>query len=306
MSFGFDLASVDGNKPPHWADVIQTGASFIWYRASFAYFDPSNKAWVCQGDVVMHRDWGTVPSKLVRGAYMFPVLEATQSPEEQVGVYFNSVKNVGGLKPGVDFPPALDVEFPGGIARTGLDRAGVIAWLRRAVAEIKRVFGCLPVIYTSGRVWNDSDADCLGNPAAPDLVNCPLWLARYPYKTRIQAILPPPSGLISPPVPTPWALDSSFWVHQYQGDALATPGFTATVDLNKFNVLSPGDHDPRAKWVKRKLTPFPSGLFGTPMDVTSDKYDLDTVHNVKLLQMIHDLAQDGIIGPRTFAVLAWI
>ena len=293
MSFGYDIASVDGNRPPHWPDVLSSGASFIWYRASFAYWDASHAAWACVGDPACHRDWATIPSALVRGAYLFPVLEASQSPEEQVGVFKTSTDAIGGLRPGIDMAPALDIEFPGGIAKTGLDIPGVLAWLRRAIAEMERVFGCRPILYTSGRVWNGTDADCLGNPAAPDLIDCPLWLARYPYKTRIPAVLPLPGNLLSPPVPTPW---SGAWaLHQFQGDALGVPGFTSTVDISRFHTLSPGDHDPLVFWYKRKL--------GLP---ASDKYDAAMLVSVKNLQASKSLTVDGILGVRSFCAVAWL
>lgn len=270
MTWGVDYGSVDGNKPPHWPDFLAAGGSFVWIRASFSYWDAAHKAWACVSDPTFHRDWAGVPPQLVRGAYMFPVLEASQSPEEQVAVFYKSVTDAGGLRPHIDFPPCLDVEFPGkGIAGTGLDRAGVLRWLVRACLEMKRLWGIYPIIYTSGRVWNDTDADCLGNPPAPhfdledDMTECPLWLARYPYKTRIQAVLPPPAGLTPPPCPTPWGAGTgSGWPHQYQGDALGVPGFTATADVDNFIGSHRGEHSPLVAWAQRKLKIQADGIFG--------------------------------------------
>lgn len=308
MSFGGDYASIDGNKPPHWPNFLASGASFIWIRGSFAYWDAAHGAWVAVGDPVCHRDWNTVPTSVTKGAYMFPVLQASQSPEEQVGVFKASMDALGGLKPGVDFPPCIDIEFPNGIAHTGLNRVGVLAWLRRAIVEMERVFGCKPILYTSGRVWNDSDADCLGNPPASDLLDCPMWLARYPYKTRIQAVLPPPPSLAPPPIPTPWQEASGWIAHQDQGDSLGFPGFTSTVDVDRFHTVSPGDHDPLVRYYKRKLMLLLGrpGITFASLDATSDKYDNDMVAAVKLLQAVNGLTVDAILGVKSFCRVAWI
>lgn len=279
MSWGVDYASVDRNKLPDYKQLKVAGCEFVWLRASYGVMP----------DQTFARDWADLATAgFVRGAYMFPVLPLTATPERQVQVFVDAVKAHGGLRPGIDFPPCLDIEFPGhGIAATGLDRVGVMAWLRRAIAALRAVFGCWPILYTSGRVWNDHDADCLGNPPAPDLVECPLWLARYPYKTREPAVLPPPAGLLAPPVPTPWG---DAWVaHQYQGDALGVPGMSSTVDVDRFRVARLGDHGGHVALAQRRMRLTADGVFG-PL----------TERAVK----VHSAA--GVIDPPTFAAIAWL
>jgi GH25 family lysozyme M1 (1,4-beta-N-acetylmuramidase) len=294
MTWGCDYASVDGNKPPNFAAFKAAGGSFVWIRGSFSYYDPGHASWITKGDPTFARDWKALGAAgLVRGAYLFPVLEATLNAREQVAVFKAAVDAAGGLRPGVDLPPCLDVEFPGkGIADTGRDRAGVLAWVRDAVAALRQTFGCWPIIYTSGRVWNDTDADCLGNPAAPDLVECPLWLARYAYATRQPAVLPPPEGP-APPVPSPWG--DAWHAHQDQGDALGVPGFTATVDVDRFRAAKQGDRGGHVAWAQRKLKIAADGVLG-PL----------TRQAIATYQHTHGLSVNDSVDLATFCSLAWV
>ncbi len=294
MTFGIDYAGVDSNRPPNFSALKGAGASFCFIRASYAFHIPVHNAWIVQGDPTFSRDWEPLKaSGLIRGAYMFPVIQAAQSATEQAEIFKHAVDAAGGLRPGIDFPPCLDIEFPGkGIDDTGLDRAGVLAWLSSVTTQLTRLFGCPPLLYTSGRVWNDTDADCLGNPPAPlSMAPCPLWLARYTYKTRLPAVLPPPEGP-PPPVPGPWGDSDNYWFHQDQGDALGVPGFSSTVDISRFN--SGPLHGDRARWVQRRLNVSADGSFG-PQSLAA----------LRTFQSTHGLIADGIVGPKTFCALAW-
>lgn len=291
--WGIDYGSVDGNHSPDTTKLAAAGCEFVWLRGSYSYWDARGGWWSCVPDTCLKRDWSSL-SGFVRGAYMFPVLQAKYTPEQQVAVFAAAVRAAGGLRPGVDFPPCLDVEFPGkGIAATGLDRAGVLVWIRRAVTALRSEFGCQPFLYTSGRVWNDSDADCLGNLPAPDLVDCPLWLARYPYKTRILAVLPPPSGLTAPPVPTPWG--DAWHAHQYQGDALGVPGMSATVDVDRWRSAQIGDHGGHVAYAQRKLQLTADGVFGPRTEAA-----------LRVLQAARGLPTTGILDIRTACSLLWL
>lgn len=295
MSFGIDYASVDGNRPPNWSAFTAAGGSFAWLRASFAYYDPGHKAWRLVPDPAFERDWDAIPAGITRGAYMGPAVMASYSPEEQVAVFAAAIDATGSkLKPGIDFPPCLDIEFPQGIAGTGLSREGVLQWIRDAVGAMRATFGCWPIIYTSGRVWNDTDSDCLGNPPAPDLVQCPLWLARYAYKTRIPAVLPPVYA--PPPVPTPWG--DQWFLHQGQGDALGVPGFSSTVDISVFRTAKRGDKGGHVSWLQEKLKIVDG--YGT------DVFEGDTEMHVEILQEEHGLVVDGVVGVKTFCAAAWL
>ena len=233
--WGVDYASVDQNAAPNWTMFQRAGGSMVWIRASYAYYDQSHRAWSLAHDSAFTRDWAAVPKGITKGAYFFPVMSASQTAEEQVAAFAAAVKAGGGLEVGIDFPPCIDVEFPQGIAGTGLDRAGCLAWLKRAVAAMRSTFGCWPFIYCSGRVWNDDDTDTLGDPPAPDLVSCPLWLARYQLATRLHAVLPP--SFPPPTVPTPWG--DEWHAHQGQGDAVGVPGLTSTADVDEWRGARP-------------------------------------------------------------------
>lgn len=291
---GLDFASIDGNVAPDFKKVKSGGARYVIMRASFGTWDTRNRAWRIMPDPAFQRDWERIPkAKLVRGAYMFPVLQAPQTPKEQVAVFVDSISKAGGLDPHKDFPPVLDVEFPGGIKKTKLSRQGALEWIREAASLIKGSFGVQPMIYTSARVWDSEDDDALDadRKVLTDLIESPLWLARYPYKARKPAVLTLPTG--GPPVPKMWGADN-YWFWQYQGDALKMPGFSSTVDLNKFHIVMIGDKGPIVKWIQKKVGATVDGDFGPA-----------TAKAVKRVQGKHGLVMDGIIGPATFAAISW-
>lgn len=303
MTLGADYGSVDGNRPPNIAAFKAAGGSFISVRGSYCYWDASHKGWVNAIDPAFTRDWAAWGAAgVIRMPYMFPVLEASQDAAIQVATLKHAIDGAGGLRPGIDMPPCLDVEFPGkGIADTGLDRAGVLKWIRDAVAAMRSTFGCWPIIYTSARVWDDHDVDCLGGPAAPDLADCPLWLARYAYKTRQPAVIPPPM-LSPPPTPSPWIIAGANWTnrpiayfpHQYQGDALGVPGFTATVDLDRYSGAKRGDVGPLVAWGQRRLKVAADGDFGGMTE--------NAIHD---FQTSKGLPVTNVLDLATFAALGW-
>lgn len=290
--WGVDYASVDGNHSPDRAAFTAAGGRMVWQRASFAYYDKGHEAWACAADPHFLRDWSGwfATNGITCGAYWIVEPKAAQTPEEQVAVFHKATVDAGRLIPYVDFPPCIDVEFPRGIGGTGLDRAGVMKWLRRAIVEMRRLFNVAPIIYTSKRVWEDTDLDCLGNPSAPDLVDLIPWLARYAYPTRQPAVLPPPNG--APPAPKLWG----WWgAWQDQGDALHTPGFTATVDIDEWNTIHPNDVGPAVAAYQRRLGLVADGAYGPK-----------TLDAVKGAQREHGLDDDGIIGPATGAAIMWM
>lgn len=298
--WGVDYASVDGNAPPNRAAFLAAGGRMVWQRASFCDYDAHHGAWRCMADPHLLRDWsGWRLPQVTRGAYWIVVPQATQSPVEQVNVFYHALLAAGGLVRGVDFPPCIDIEFPRGITGTGLSIPQLMTWIRTAIAEMRRLFGVAPMIYTSARVWDDTDADCLRSPPAPDLVDCPLWLARYAYKTRQPAVLPPPNG--APPVPSSWY----YWVAwQDQGDALGVPGFSATTDVDEFHVARPGDRGGLVTYLQRKLAHLADPQRG-PLNVTG-VMDGPTVDAVRALQVARGLAPDAIVGPATGVAIMWL
>ncbi len=282
MYLGIDIASIDGNKPVDWSAARAAGCCFAIFRGTYkTWIDPT---WKLEADRAR-------AAGVTVGAYMFPVMNlGAASVHEQVAALH---KAIGPILPG-DLPPTLDVEFPGGISKTGRSRSDLLSWVREAVAEIRSVFGVWPMIYTSARVWDGQDSDSLHAPATPELLECPLWLARYPFKIRIDAVKTASQvdALALPPVPVSWGA-ANVWIHQYQGDAINFPGFTRTVDLNRFFDLRLGCRGERVKWLQRKVHLQPDADFGPA-----------TFKALTDFQRAKNLTPDGIVGPKTFAYLS--
>jgi GH25 family lysozyme M1 (1,4-beta-N-acetylmuramidase) len=286
MLFGLDCADVESGKKTNWAAAKAQGPiSFAILRASFG----------TAPDVSFQASWAASKAVgLTRGAYLFlrfprKGTAAPPDPELQAAAF---CKIVGALGPG-DLPPTIDLEFPGnGIADTGMTARQALDWLRAAWKIVVASYGVPPILYTSARVWHED----LGDIAAPDLVDSPLWLARYFYASNTTAVRDSGalgSGHMDPPTPPPWG-DANWWIHQYQGDAIGMPGFAATVDMDRFNAMLKGATGGRVAWVQRKLGVAETGVF-------------DAALNSKVIafQRTSGLADDGIIGPRTFAALCW-
>jgi hypothetical protein len=222
----------------------------------------------------------------------------SEEPEAQVAAF---VKGAG-LIPHKDFAPVLDIEFPNGISKTGKTREQLATWIDKCVSELRQQYGCNPIIYSSARVLDGADTDCLAGAANKAIQGCPLWLSRYPFKTR----LPMQNGvdIAAPPVPLVGGDSDAWWFHQWQGDAILFPGFSATVDVDRFNLLtsksSPGA---RIRWVQGRIKILGAPTAG-PLNVTGS-WDPDTDHAVKAYQTSRGLVSDGVVGPATFAALTW-
>lgn len=282
MILGADYASVDGNHAPDFAAASAAGVRFVIVRASYSTSADSTAA----------RDRDAIRAAgLTYGAYAFLVMNHdSPSPEDQVQAAFVGA----GLIPGRDLPLVLDVEFPHGIQATGRPRAELGTWIGRAVAAAKHG-GCDPVIYSSARVLDGTDSDALAGAADAAIAGCPLWLARYPYRTRIRAITIL-ADLAPPPVPHVGGDADDWTAHQFQGDAVQMPGFSSTVDLSRWNPLRKGARGARVSWVQRQL----QIAEGTPA-----VWDDVTEATVVAFQRDRGLEPDGVIGPATFAAMAW-
>jgi len=287
MLFGLDCADVESGKKTNWAAAKAQGPiSFAILRASYG----------TTPDVSFQASWAASKAVgLTRGAYLFlrfprKGAAAPPDPDVQAAAF---CKIVGALGAG-DLPATIDLEFPGnGIADTGMTARQALDWMRAAWKIVAATYQVAPIIYTSARVWHEDLADI----AAADLADSPLWLARYFYASNTTAVRDAAalgSGHMDPPTPPPWGDATNWWIHQYQGDAIGMPGFTATVDMNRFNTMLKGAMGDRVRWVQRKLRAAETGVF-------------DVALNAKLVafQRAQGLAPDGIIGPRTFAALCW-
>jgi GH25 family lysozyme M1 (1,4-beta-N-acetylmuramidase) len=289
MYLGIDTASVAGNKAINWAAAKAAGCQYAIFRGTYnTWADPT---WKLEADRARAQG-------VTVGAYLFPVMSVSApSPQAQVAAFSQAV---GPLSPS-DLPPTLDVEFSDGIARTGRSRLELLAWIRAAVAALKATYGVPPMIYTSARIWDGTDPDSLDidglGVATPELLECPLWLARYPFRTGITAITQSSQidAIALPPVPKAWIDGTNVWIHQYQGDARSFPGCTGAVDLNRFFDLRRGAKGERVRWIQRVLGIAADGDFGPA-----------TMQAVVKFQSAHQLIADGIVGPRTFARLCWM
>lgn len=279
MVLGIDVADVDDNRQADWMQAKTRGA------VSFAFVRASQSTYV---DKAFEDAWPKLRAAgITRGAYMF--LEFPRKgvrvadPDKQAQTCIDTIGNLEKS----DLPPALDVEFPNhGIAGTGMTADEALAWVRVAWRTLRSAYNTVPIIYTSGRVWHEE----LGDIVAPDLVESPLWLAHYACGEK-----QPPmndTGISPPPVPRPWG--DAWMIHQYQGDAVGFPGFSSTVDLNRFNLLKQDAQGDAVTWVQRKLRMTASGAF-----------DAETVAKVRAFQNSQGLAADGVIGSKTFAALCW-
>jgi GH25 family lysozyme M1 (1,4-beta-N-acetylmuramidase) len=284
MLFGIDVASVDENKNTNWQLAKAQGP------ISFAIIRSNQSTKV---DPQFGKTWPQLKATgIVRGAYMFlnfPNKGKSKPAEPDVQAQ-TLVDTVGELEP-KDLPPTLDVEFPGGRLQTGMTPSQALDWVRAAWTVLRDAYDAPPMIYTSARVWRED----LEDEPAPDLVESPLWLARYFWKERTPAKRDAAAfanGQRTPPVPVPWG--TAWAVHQYQGDAVQHPGFSSTVDMNRFNSLLRGSSGDAVKWAQRRL-----GI------ATSGKFDNAMFDAVVAFQRSHGLVDDGIIGPRTFAALCW-
>lgn len=280
--FGLDTASIAGIKNPNWAQAKTQGAiSFAIIRSNFGIRE----------DGVFKREWPKIKEAgIVRGAYLFlrfPHPKYGMKAPDPISQAKAFIKAVGHLNES-DFPPSLDVEFPGGGKVTGMTPKQLLDRVRAAWKVLKGYYGVAPIIYTSGRVWRED----LHNLSAPDLVESPLWLARYPFKPGPVRRGPFAGGL---PVPPPWRDSRNWWIHQYQGNAIRLPGFpTGNVDMNRFQMMLKGETGDRVKWVQRRLGIAQNGHFDSAMESA-----------LRAFQYRKGLVSNGVVGLQTFVRLCW-
>lgn len=292
MSYGIDRGSVDGGTRD-FRLAHAAGCRFAWLRASFGYAVNGSHLYVPDPCMVIDLPKARAAGLTV-GGYIFPDIRlAALAVEDQMGIGWRAAL-AAGYKVGVDFPLCLDIEFPQGISGTGMTRAQVASWIRRALIALRNLMGAWPLVYTSTRVWDDVDADCLASPHIDVLANCPPpWLARYAYKTREAFHLPPPSTISPPPAPS---FARAWTGHQIQGDAVGAPGFSSTVDVDRYNTCVPGSTGPLVEYYQQRL----GMVEGTP-----STFD-DVMRGLVMdFQHARGLDSDSVIGPATSAALMW-
>ena len=144
----------------------------------------------------------------------------------------------GGYAPdGRTLPLALDIEYnPYGSECYGLSPAQMVSWLSAFTAEVQRVTGQQPIIYTTADWWDTctGDSTAFGSDA--------LWVAGYQRG--------------SPPIPAGWG-NWTFWQYTSRG---SVPGITGSVDVSYFlqaavRLLDPGNQqDPVGTAIQLQVT----------------------------------------------------
>jgi lysozyme len=122
-----------------------------------------------------------------------------------------AVRASGYTTNGPTMPLALDIEYnPYGAECYGLSHAAMVSWISAFAAEVRRLTGHRPTIYSTADWWNT----CTGGSTA--FGSDPLWVAGY--------------GSASPPMPAGWA-NWTFWQFTSQG---SVPGITGHVDVSYY------------------------------------------------------------------------
>jgi len=283
MLKGLDVASIDENKNIDWTKPKEIGFSFGITRA----------AWGTTKDSIYDAEQLKLQrSGYVRGAYLYLRFSFKGKPAPSPTDQARTACAIVGKLPQDCFPPTIDIEFPGnGASDTHMTPAALISGIMDAWDVFYGFYGVAPMAYSSDRVIVEDLDD---KPFPARMLKSPLWLKYYPFNPG-PAVINPPESLAPPPVPAQWN-DPSFWfIHQFQGDATGVPGFTSTVDLNRFNPMSKGASGERVKWVQTRLGVTVDGKFGPNTDTALRRF-----------QTAKGLTSDGIIGPKTFAYLCWV
>lgn len=300
MQLGVDFASVDGNLEPDFLRAKCAGISFAYIRRSYCYYDTVHRACHLAHDDC-YKDYAAKAraAGLVVGAYLFPSFAlGAPTPAEQVA---NFLVAGGEVIQGKDLPVALDVEFTGnGIADTHQSKEKVFSLVLEFLRELKKTFPTR-AIYSSHVQWHDTNG--LRGPDSPELEGVQLW-QKTPYRLKAgwpmdkQTPPDPHVGLLKADphdyfrVPLPWEKQGWF-MQQYQGDAVGVPGFSHTVDINRFVPFKVDTKSvTRREFLIDRLDHLMPEHTDTPLeDVLRD------------FQRLNGLVPDAVVGVATFVAL---
>lgn len=153
---GLDVSHWQGSID--WRKVARAGKRFVFMKATDGddYLDPT---------FATNRS-GARSNGLVVGAYHFARPDASKGDALHEARWF-----VGHADPGPGhLLPVLDLE-----TSKGLDRQEITLWARRWVAEVRRLTGVTPFVYTSPYGWmaRTGDSRALARDGAP------LWIAHW-------------------------------------------------------------------------------------------------------------------------------
>ena len=283
---GVDIAQVDEDKVD-WARAKADGISFAFERGS----------WNNGADPTPAHDRDAIRGAgITFGGYVGPAIgKMYASPEQQIDVAVDALQ----LIPGKDFALVLDIEFPRGIAGTGWTDplASIVDWVARAQAQARKRLNCTLIPYSSARVLDGTDTDCVRGALDKLFAGTIPWLARYALATRIAAQASPSQveAVSAPPVPRYVGEPNGWLVRQYQGDSKGLSGFSATVDLDKFNHQAVGSVGAFTRWIQARVGADVDGSYGP-----------HTEELVARFQASHGLEDHGEVDPATGAALTWV
>lgn len=287
MGKGFDIAGREG-----------IGDDFVKARAAgftFGFVKLYQAPYGADGGFA--KAWPKVlEAGITRAPYIFPDYRPNAATVMvQVNAAWAAFVAAGGWSPG-DMAVGVDVEFPGGKLPQSIP--GIIAFLEDFVTAVKTVFGCWPIIYTSARVWDGTDTDALRGPTSWVPTKCDLW-----DKTAyIRAAGQPDPGYVPtgrPKMPVAWTKPNSpgCFINQYGGDVVQEPGFSATIDTNRFLTLgrlnATAEDAGRINSIAAKLGVVTNGVWTDELDA-----------KLRAFQASFGGDADAIIGVITYARLS--
>jgi GH25 family lysozyme M1 (1,4-beta-N-acetylmuramidase) len=202
---GIDVSSWNhpGGAPIDWPQVRSAGYSFAFVKADEGPQTPGGRYYV---NPYWATDWAAAGAVgMYRGAYHFARPRLPISTAVADARHFVSI--TGTMRGPRDLPPVLDLEVDGGLRPADLN-----AWAAAWLAEVERLTGRRPIIYTGYYFWQDR----MG--ATRQFAGYRLWLAQYNGK-------PAPDK-----VPSAWGA-WSFWQYTSTG---SVPGMVGNVDLNRY------------------------------------------------------------------------
>ena len=212
---GIDVASYQhpNGIPIDWNQVYAAGHRFAYVKATEG---AGNGTDVCGGrsyytNPYFVGDWNAAGAAgLYRGAYHFARPQAPLTTAEEQARYFVSV--VGASNGAIDLPLELDLEV-----NCGLGQSDMAEWTRRFLAEVTRLTGKRPLVYTGKWFWQ-SNIGAYGNDIGQ---NYRLWTADYHCQRTDDSLLcDPNTDSYNPPIYGGWG-QWTFWQNYSVG---AVPG----------------------------------------------------------------------------------
>lgn len=187
-----------------WTKVKASGQSFAFIKATEGPGPRNNNTWYT--NEWFAKDWAAAGSVgLARGAYHYAQPSGSTDDAVRQARYY--VAATGTMHGGHDLPPVLDLEEDNGASASQL-----VAWAKAWLAEVQRLTGRAPMIYTYLNFWQTK----MANTAA--LSSYRLWFARY---TNDPSQVVPPGGWST------W----TFWQYTATG---SIPGISGQVDVSRY------------------------------------------------------------------------